>query len=485
MRVLFLTLILFAFVPVAMAADSGSTAPQSEAAAYTHYCPMHPEETGMEGDNCPICGMHLVPIEDKAMDTDADSDMKMEAEQSHENHNHEMHSPAPSTKDADGQQVYICPMHPHITGEEGDNCPICGMHLVPKNDGAESHEGHEDKPEGAFLIDPSYIQTLGVKTSSVSHHEFGRNIRAFGSVAPSTRLEYAIDVRTKGWIVDLAVDALGDTVKKGDLLFTYYSPDLMNAQSDFLIGSRVGNATQRLRLYGMDDKAIAELKERGKFFEETPFYAPEGGTVTMLNVRKGGHVNEGGSVLKLQDFSSVWVNADVPIRDVQFLERGAPATVTVPETGKTYKTTIDFIHPVNDPKSRTVPVRLVLDNLEGALKPDTYVDVTFDANSKSRLAVPSEAVLYGKMGAYVIEDLGDGYFRPVTVGTGITAEGLTEITQGLSHGQTIVQSGQFMLDAESNLKGGMAAMGHDHGGGDMKDMQPEQNAKEEGLGHVH
>jgi Cu(I)/Ag(I) efflux system membrane fusion protein len=477
MRVLFFTLILFTFVPVTMAADSGSTAPQSEAASHTHHCPMHPEETGMEGDNCPICGMHLVPMEDKTMD--------MDAEQQHEGQNHEMHSPASSSKDADGQQVYICPMHPHITGKEGDSCPICGMHLVPKNNGSESHEGHEDKPEGAFLIDPSYIQTLGVKTSGVSHHDFGRNIRAFGQIEPSTRLEYAIDVRTKGWIVDLAVDALGDTVKKGDLLFTYYSPDLMNAQSDFLIGSRVGNATQRLRLYGMDDKAIAELKERGKFFEETPFYAPEGGTVTMLNVRKGGHVNEGGSVLKLQDFSTVWVNADVPIRDVQFLKVGAPATITAPETGKTYKTTIDFIHPVNDPKSRTVPVRLVLDNLEGALKPDTYVDVTFDANSKSRLAVPSEAVLYGKMGAYVIEDLGDGYFRPVMVGTGITAEGLTEITQGLSHGQTIVQSGQFMLDAESNLKGGMAAMGHDHGGGDMKDMQPEQNAKEEGQGHVH
>lgn len=477
MRVLFFTLILFAFVPGVMAAENSSAVTQSEAAAHTHHCPMHPEETGMEGDNCPICGMHLVPIEDKAMD--------MDAEHSHDNHDHEVHSPAPSAKDGDGQQVYICPMHPHITGEEGDNCPICGMHLVPKDDGVEPHEGREDKPEGAFLIDPSYIQTLGVKASGVSHYEFGRSIRAFGSIVPSTRLEYAIDVRTKGWIVNLAVDALGDTVKKGDLLFTYYSPDLMNAQSDFLIGSRVGNATQRLRLYGMDDKAIAELKERGKFFEETPFYAPEDGTVTMLNVRKGGHVNEGGSVLKLQDFSSVWVNADVPIRDVQFLKVGTPATVTVPETGKTYETTIDFIHPVNDPKSRTVPVRLVLDNPEGTLKPDTYVDVAFSANTQSRLAVPSEAVLYGQMGAYVIEDLGDGYFRPVMVETGITAEGLTEITQGLSHGQTIVQSGQFMLDAESNLKGGMAAMGHDHGGGDMKDMQPEQNAKEEGQGHVH
>lgn len=481
MRVIFFTLILFAFVPGVMAAENSPAVVQSEAASYTHHCPMHPEETGMEGDNCPICGMHLVSTEDKPMDMNVDSD-EMDAGHSHD---HEMHSPAPSAQDADGQQVYICPMHPHITGDEGDNCPICGMHLVPKDDGTESHEGHKDKPEGAFLIDPSYIQTLGVKTSGVSRHDFGRNIRAFGSIEPSTRLEYAIDVRTKGWIVDLAVDALGDTVTKGDLLFTYYSPDLMNAQSDFLIGSRVGNATQRLRLYGMDENAIAELKERGKFFEETPFYAPEDGTVTMLNVRKGGHVNEGGSVLKLQDFSKVWVNADVPIRDVQFLEIGASAIITVPETGKTYETTIDFIHPVNDPKSRTVPVRFVLDNLAGALKPDTYVDVAFTADTQARLAVPSEAVLYGKMGAYVIEALGDGYFRPVMVRTGITADGLTEITEGLSHGQTIVQSGQFMLDAESNLKGGMAAMGHDHGGGDMNDMKPEQNLIEKGQGHVH
>lgn len=476
MRILLFTLFLFAFTPFVMAAENGVTA-SSQTEAHTHYCPMHPEETGVEGDNCPICGMHLVPMEDKTMD--------MGAEQTHENHDHEMHSPAPSAKNADGQQVFICPMHPHITGEEGDTCPICGMHLVPKNEGNGSQEDHKDKPEGAFLIDPSYIQTLGVKTSSVSHHEFGKSIRAFGRIEPSTRLEYAIDVRTKGWIVDLATDALGDAVKKGDLLFTFYSPDLMNAQSDFLIGSRVGNAAQRLRLYGMEDKAIAELKERGKFFEETPFYAPADGTVTMLNVRKGAHVNEGGSVLKLQDFSKLWVNADVPLRDVQFLEVGIPAKITIPETGEKYEALVDFIHPVNDPQNRTVTVRLVLDNPDGALKPDTYVDAAFNAKVQSRLAVPAEAVLYGGMGAYVIEDAGDGYFRPVMVETGITSQGLTEITSGLSHGQSIVKSGQFMLDAESNLKGGMAAMGHDHGGEQMEGMISQPTSQEGGQSHAH
>ena len=383
-------------------------------------------------------------------------------------------------------EEYICPMHPHISGEEGDSCPICGMTLVPKVEKTPDNTGHEghstDASEGALHIDSSYVQALGVKTAEVTHHDFGRNIRAFGKIAPSTRLEYAVDVRTKGWIVDLPVDAVGDTVKKGDLLFTYYSPDLMTAQSDFLIGSKIGGAEQRLRLYGMDEKAITELKKRGKFFEETPFYASADGTVSMLNVRKGAYVNEGGSVLKLQDFSRLWVNVDVPVKDIQFLAVETPATVTVPETGDSYETSIDFIHPVNDPQSRTVMVRLILDNPGGVLKPDTYVDAVFKADVQSRLAVPAEAVLYGGMGAYVMENISDGYFNPVMVETGITADGLTEIKSGLKHGQRIVTSGQFMRDAESNLRGGMAAMGHDHGGADMNGMeQPEPAMK--GMDH--
>lgn len=376
------------------------------------------------------------------------------------------------------QDIYVCPMHPHITGKKGDICPICGMTLVPKIDkipqnSAHAMQGMDAQGKGGFSIDPSYVQTLGVKTAEVAQHEFGREIRAFGRIVPSTRLEYAVDVRAKGWIVDLAVSAVGDTVKKGDLLFTYYSPDLMTAQSDYLIGKRLGNAEQRLRLYGMDKKAIALLNKEGKMLEETPFYAPADGTVTMLSVRKGSHVNEGGNVVKLQDFSKLWVNAQVPVKDVQFLSIGTPATITEPQTGRTYKSTVDFIHPVNDPRSMTVTVRMVLDNPDGALKPDTYVDTVFDSDVKSRLAVPDQAILYGNMGAYVLENVRDGMFKPLMVKTGITAHGMTEITSGLKQGQRIVTSGQFMLDAESNLKSGMAGMEHgdDDMGGNMAGME--------------
>lgn len=435
-----------------------------------YICPMHEHISGEQGDQCSICGMNLVAQEVEVPMSD---------------HDHSTHSVEPEKSKADEteakESVYMCPMHPHIIGEEGDSCPICGMFLTPKDvepDPAGDEHSSVNDVQGAIHIDPSYVQALGVRTSEARHHKFGKSIRSFGRIAPSTRLEHSVDVRTKGWVVDLAAAAVGDSVKKGDLLFTFYSPDLMRAQSDYLIGGRVGSSEQRLRLFGMDKQSIAFLKKKSKFLEETPFYAKADGTVTTLNVRKGSHVNEGGTLMRLQDFSKLWINVDVPMRDVQFLEVGTPAKVSVPETGEAYETVVDFIHPVNDPKSRTATVRLIIENPDGVLKPDTYVDAVFDADAEVRLAVATEAVLYGGMGAYVMEDVSDGYFKSIMVETGITANGLTEIKKGLLHGQNIVTSGQFMLDAESNLRGGMASM--DHSG-----MTEQPEVMQEGNAHDH
>lgn len=159
---------------------------------------------------------------------------------------------------------WVSAMHPNFRGDEGDNCPVCGMEMVP--DPVCFPDKNPDKigkadimPDGAIKITPIYQQALSVKTAPVSRKEFGQHIRSFGEIVSSTRHEIMFHMRAEGWIVDMATDAEGDTVKKGDLLFTYYSPDLMNAQSDYLIGNRVGNAEERLRLFGMDDKAIAQL----------------------------------------------------------------------------------------------------------------------------------------------------------------------------------------------------------------------------------
>ncbi len=360
------------------------------------------------------------------------------------------------------QDVYICPMHPHISGVEGDTCPICGMALVPKAVQIPNIEHSGEAPENAVHITPTYVQALGVRSEKVKTHEFGKSIRSFGKIEASTRLEHIISVREKGWITNLKTSAVGDEVKKGDVLFTYYSPDVMSAQSDYLIALRRGNASrnteQRLRLVGMDEKAIASFKKNRQMMENTPFHAPIDGVISALNIRLGSHLKEGGAVLSIQDFSKVWVNANVNLRDLLFLKIGSTTKIILPETGVIYNSVINYIHPITDPETRTATIRIVLDNDNGEIKPNSYVDVIFSGDVKQRLAVPTQAVIHDSRGAHVIENLGDGYFKAIMVKIGITANGFTEITNGLKSGQNVVTSGQFMIDAESNLRGATEKM---------------------------
>lgn len=367
---------------------------------------------------------------------------------------------------------YICAMHPHIHGNKGDHCPICGMALVPASS---RKEENQSLPEGSVSISPVYRQALGVKTDKVTYHHFGKSIHTFGRIVPNTRNDYQISLRKSGWIRDLKTSAVGDAVKKGDVLFTLYSPDIINVETEYLTGIKngfkAGASEARLRLYGMDEQAIALFKKQGEVIEDVPFHAPADGVVTSLNARKGGYVTEGGVILTLQDFSQVWVDAHIPVKDLTFLALGTSAQIIMPQTGEKYSAVINYIYPMADPDSREGMARLVLDNASEKLKTDIPVDVMFTTDGKSRLAVPEEAVMLSGMGAYVFEDLSEGRFRPVMVKTGITSDGLTEIVSGLAAGQRVVTSGQFMLDTESSLRGSMANMP----GMDMKDMDMEQS----------
>lgn len=373
---------------------------------------------------------------------------------------------------AEAVQTHICPMHPHIHGQEGDNCPVCGMFLVPKETEEDTNSPPEE--EGSIKIEPRYRQALGVKTDTAALHEFGRRIEAYGHIEARTRDQHVFAVRTSGWIAELEKDAVGDRVEKGEKLFSFYSPDLMSAQADYLVGRRsgrpVGDTEGRLRLYGMDDKAIKILQKNVKAMEKTPFHAPAGGVVSALPLRQGSFARAGETVLVLQDYRRLWVVAHLPLRDLQRLHEDASATVMIDETGDVFPAVIETVLPESDPVSRTGMVRLLLDNPDGRLKTDMLVHVVFEAERRERLAVPAQAVLYGKDSAYVMEESGDGYFRPVHVKTGITANGMTEILSGLEDGRKIVVTGQFMIDAESTLQAGLSAMdgadaaesGYDH-----------------------
>jgi Cu(I)/Ag(I) efflux system membrane fusion protein len=399
-------------------------------------------------------------------------------------HNHESMNMSTKAKQSD---VYVCPMHPHIHGKEGDNCPICGMSLVP----AQADPMMDDMDMGEADDSPSYriskamVQNIGVQTSTVELKNFGGDVRAYGRVVPSSRVESKISLRVEGWVEDLATSAIGDVVKKGDRLFNLNSPQLISAQTDYLTARSLGNkdiakaALQRLKQLGVGLKALKLIKKQKSALLAVPFYAPTSGVISDLNVRNGDYIKVAAPLLSIQDLSTVWVEANVPERDLITLKQGDPVNISLPDVGEKRVGQVAYIQPTVDPETRTGEVRIELENKDGTLKPDSFVDVTFSAQHQKRLAIPQEAILRGSMGAYVLHYLGDGRFKPVMVKTGVKSKDFVEVKDGLERGQEIVTSGQFLLDAEANLKSGMGSMaGHDH-----EDMQPAK--KQDDMGGMN
>jgi len=370
------------------------------------------------------------------------------------------------------QQVaeYTCPMHPHYIATDPDgSCPICGMKLVPVSDnsGSDTAMGPNTKiaQSDTIGVSETMIQTMGVRTSVAEIIEFGQTLRAFGTVEADQRLENVSVSRLEGWIDDLSVRAQGDAVRTNDLLYRVYSPDLISAQRDYLSAlisgntKRVRSVKQRLLSIGMQEQPLQQLEQRKSVIEKVPVYAETDGIVAELHVRNGDYVKPGTPVLRLQSYDKVWVIASIPETDLRLIDRDIsaklrfPSAPNAPSTGK-----VDYIYPTIDAKTRTAKVRIELDNSDGDLQPGAYADITLGFANQARLSIVSEAVLRDSRGGHVILSLGDGRFGTRSVKAGISADGRTEILSGLSAGDVVVSSGQFMLDSEVNLREGLSKL---------------------------
>ena len=396
-------------------------------------------------------------------------------------------------------QSYTCPMHPHYVSTDADGtCPICGMDLIPAKatptaDKGEGHVLYYKNPMGladtspvpkkdsmgmdyipvyaepgtgsGIAVPSEMLQTMGVRTARAGFASFGRTVRAYGNVHSNERTESASTSRLEGWIESLTVRAEGDTVRPGALLYRIYSPDLIAAQKDYLASVKIGNEAriasvrQRLRSLGMQPATISQLASTGQLIERVPVYAETGGIVKSIDVREGDYVKPGTPVLRLQSYSDVWVIASVAEKDLPFIDTGLPVTLTIPSAPDAAgKGKVDYIYPTIDPKTRTAQVRILVDNASGALRPGAYADISFELGGEARLSVPSEAVLRDSSGAHVVVALGDGKFDARAVQTGVSAQGLTEILQGVRADEEVVASGQFLLDSEVSLREGLAKL---------------------------
>lgn len=387
-------------------------------------------------------------------------------------HAHPSHDPSgqPSGTTRDAQEegevaYYTCPMHPSVQQHGPGQCPICGMDLVPVS--------QEALKSGVVIIDNFRRQRIGVRTGRVVEAPMTRTVRAVGILEYDERRLAVATAKVRGWVRELEVDAVGDRVKKGQVLLTLYSPELWSAQVELLTaagqngrGSRLSStARQRLRLFGIADRDIDALLRRGRPSEALPIRAETSGVVIEKSVVEGSPVDPMQPLLRIANLEQVWVKAQIFEDALALVEAGQEASVTLTyDPGRTYSARVDEVYPWVQESSRTGEARLVLDNASGELRPGMYATVHLKARLGRRLQVPEEAVLFVGPERLVFVDIGDDRLKPVKVEVGHRAGGYYEVLSGLEEGDRVVTSGGFLVASESRLSSPSGTLGGgDHG----------------------
>ena len=353
---------------------------------------------------------------------------------------------------------WVAPMDPNFRRDEPGLSPM-GMELIPVYEGEEGSGSHVE-------INPSVINNIGVRTARVHRQSFSQTVNAVGYVRLVDDLTSVVDVRSEGWIENLPVAAIGDQVEAGSLLFSIYAPDIATAQSEYLQAVRTGRqalidaSASRLTALGMTRGQIQALAHRGSPATQTSILSPRTGVVTELAVREGAFVQPGNHIMTIADLSEVWVIVDVFEDRIAQIEPGQSVRITTSaQRGREWIGEVEYIYPTVDSQSRTVPVRIRLENGDLSLRPDTYVNAVIEAEPRTGvLMVPREAVIRTGQSERVIIHDGEGRFQPARIVTGAESGGMVEILSGIGEGELVVVSSQFLIDSEASLQGVMLRM---------------------------
>lgn len=359
---------------------------------------------------------------------------------------------------------WVAPMDPNFRRDAPGKSPM-GMDLIPVYEGEEP--GSSAGP--AISIDPAVVQNLGIRAAKAEQQPLNMNVSAVGIIVPDDNLIQRVDVRSDGWIEEALIKTEGEEVQRGDILFRLYSRPLVNAQTEFLQALRIGQqalaeaARQRLEVLGMTPAQIDRIAASGTAERLTDIRAPQSGTVIELSAREGQYVKPGTPVMSLANLSQVWVMVDVFEGAAAQLKKGDQAVMNVPALpGQRFTGAVDYVYPTVNPETRTVKARLAFANAGGALRPNLYADVALAGKSDHlALTVPRDAVIRTEHADRVILDLGGGRFRPAEVVVGRESGNLVEIVDGLRAGETVVTSGQFLLDSEASLDAGLLRLASD------------------------
>jgi len=364
-----------------------------------------------------------------------------------------------AAEDGEKEVLYwVAPMDPNYKRDKPGKSPM-GMELIP------FYAGADDEGPG-ITIRPEVIQNLGVRLATAENTRLWRGIDTVAYVDFDESLVSHIHLRTKGWIEKLNVQSQGERVKKGQRLFNLYSPELVNAQEEFVQALQAGNrgliraSRDRLNALGIPLRTVKKLEKTRKVKQTVEIYAPQDGVVSALKVREGMYVKPAMRIMTLADLSSIWILAEVFERQTDWVKLGQPAEIRLSYLpGEVWKGRVEYIYPSLDPKTRTLKVRLRFDNPGEKLKPNMYAHIKiFGGKKENTIVIPIEALIRTGREERVILAKGEGRFEARIVTAGIESGKWVEIKEGIADGDKVVVSGQFLLDSEASMKASITRM---------------------------
>ncbi|MBT8102369.1 MAG: efflux RND transporter periplasmic adaptor subunit [Gammaproteobacteria bacterium] len=368
--------------------------------------------------------------------------------------------PTAAATGVDREVLYwTAPMDPTFRRDEPGKSPM-GMDLVPV------YADEIDGQPGVVAIDATIVNNLGVRTAKAQRGELSQRIETVGYVAYDEDTVQHVHTRVEGWIEKLATKATGDPVEKGQLLFELYSPTLVNAQEEYLVALRSNNklllkaSKERLAALGVTGSEIARLDKERNVRQRVRVYAESDGVIAHLGVREGIYVTPATEIMSVAELDKVWVLAEVFERQAAWVKSGQSAVVELEYLpGEMWHGSVDYVYPELDPETRTLKVRLRFDNAAETLRPNMFARVTIQGDSVGEVVhVPREALIRGGSVDRVVLALGEGRFRAQPVKIGIESGDRVAIRKGISAGELVVVSGQFLIDSESNIESALARM---------------------------